>query len=100
MTVIGDAGFKGLPNADGEVDLGYAIIVQAQKNGYGLEVAKGLANWAFKQSNVKAITARCLLANKPSARVLEKLGMAQVSTDDELISWKLLNTDLQATVRS
>jgi ribosomal-protein-alanine N-acetyltransferase len=26
MTVIGDAGFKGKPNASGEVDIGYAVI--------------------------------------------------------------------------
>ncbi|MEJ8757885.1 GNAT family N-acetyltransferase [Pontibacter sp. H259] len=91
MTVIGDAGFKGLPNADGEVDLGYAIIAPAQNNGYGLEVAKGLVNWAFQQPGVKAITARCLLGNAPSARVLEKLGMLQVSADSEVIRWRLQN---------
>lgn len=95
MTVIGDAGFKGLPNADGEVDLGYAIITQAQKNGYGFEVARGLVNWAFQQPNVQAITARCLLDNVPSARVLEKLGMQEVSRDEELIRWKILNPATQ-----
>ncbi|MBB6611459.1 GNAT family N-acetyltransferase [Pontibacter sp. Tf4] len=98
MTVIGDAGFKGLPNENGEVDLGYAIIVQAQKNGFGLEAAKGLANWAFRQPDVKAITARCLLNNTPSARVLEKLGMQEVSRNEEIIRWKLLRPQLQPTI--
>ncbi|NDK56068.1 GNAT family N-acetyltransferase [Pontibacter fetidus] len=99
MTVIGDAGFKGLPNTEGEVDLGYAIITQAQKNGYGLEVAQGLVNWAFQQTNVKAVTARCLLANVASARVLERLGMQQVSSDAELIRWKLPKPVTQATIK-
>lgn len=98
MTVIGDAGFKGLPNADGEVDLGYAIIVQAQRNGYGLEVARGLVNWAFQQPDVKAITARCLLGNTASARLLHKLGMQEVNRDDELIRWKMPNPALQTTI--
>ncbi len=98
MTVIGDAGFKGLPNAEGAVDIGYAIITQAQKNGYGFEVAKGLVNWAFQQPGIKAVTARCLLNNKASARVLEKLGMEQVSVEDELIRWKILNPDAQASI--
>ncbi len=100
MTVIGDGGFKGLPNADGEIDIGYAIIAQAQKNGYGSEVAQGLVSWAFQQPGVKAITARCLLDNKPSARVLEKLGMEQVSTDEKLIRWKMLNPNIQASISS
>jgi [ribosomal protein S5]-alanine N-acetyltransferase len=100
MTVIGDAGFKGLPNANGEVDIGYAIIAEAQNKGYGLEVARGLVNWAFQQPSVKAITARCLPGNKPSARVLEKLGMLQVSADEELIRWKLLNPDASESINS
>lgn len=90
MTVIGDAGFKGLPNAAGEIDLGYAIIAQAQKNGYGFEVANGLINWAFQQPDVKAITARCLLSNTVSAKLLQRLGMQEVSRDEALIRWKKL----------
>lgn len=98
MTVIGDAGFKGLPNADGEVDIGYAIIEQAQNRGYGLETAKGLTDWAFKQPGVKAITARCLLDNAPSARVLVKLGMQQVSATDEFYRWRILNPHLHPSI--
>ncbi|WP_299755976.1 GNAT family N-acetyltransferase [uncultured Pontibacter sp.] len=100
MTVIGDAGFKGLPNAEGEVDIGYAIIAQAQNRGYAQETAKGLINWAFQQPAVKAVTARCLLDNAPSARVLVKLGMQQVSTTEEFIRWKLLNPNLQPSISS
>lgn len=100
MTVIGDAGFKGLPNAEGEVDIGYAIIAQAQNRGYAQETAKSLINWAFQQPAVKAVTARCLLDNAPSARVLVKLGMQQVSTTEEFIRWKLLNPNLQPSISS
>ena len=98
MTVIGDAGFKGLPNADGEVDIGYAIIEQAQNRGYGLETAKSLTDWAFQQPGVKAITARCLLDNAPSARILVKLGMQQVSATEEFYRWRILNPNLQPSI--
>lgn len=98
MTVIGDAGFKGLPNENGEVDLGYAIITQAQHNGYGLEVAKGLASWAFRQPGVESITARCLLDNIPSARVLEKMGMQEINRDEKLIHWKLCKSSPESTI--
>ncbi|WP_439881235.1 GNAT family N-acetyltransferase [Pontibacter sp. MBLB2868] len=88
MTVIGDAGFKGLPNADGEVDIGYAIIKQEHKKGYGMEVANGLAEWAFLQPVTKAITAKCLIGNTASARILHKLGLRETERNDKLISWR------------
>lgn len=87
-TIIGDAGFKGLPNSSGEIDLGYAIIEEEQRKGYGFEAAHGLAKWALAQPEVKHITAKCLLANTASARVLEKLGMRETHRDSEMIQWK------------
>jgi ribosomal-protein-alanine N-acetyltransferase len=88
-TVIGDAGFKGLPNADGEVDIGYSIIEQEHQKGYGTEAARALAAWAFGQPDVKHITAKCLISNTASARVLAKLGMQEVNRDEEMIYWSV-----------
>ncbi|WP_231637398.1 GNAT family N-acetyltransferase [Paenibacillus sp. FJAT-27812] len=51
-TFIGDTGFKGRPNADGEVDIGYAIMEKERKQGYGVEAAKGLAKWALSEPDV------------------------------------------------
>lgn len=98
MAVIGDAGFKGMPNADGEVDIGYAIIAQEQQKGYGMEVAKGLLDWAFSQPNVAAVTARCLISNTSSARILEKLGMQEDFRTQEMIYWRVANPNLVATL--
>ncbi|HEY4651846.1 MAG TPA: GNAT family N-acetyltransferase [Pontibacter sp.] len=88
-TVIGDAGFKGAPDKDGTVDIGYSIIEQEQQRGYGLETAQALVDWAFRQPKVKSLTASCLLENTASTRILEKLGMQEVVRDDEVIYWKL-----------
>jgi ribosomal-protein-alanine N-acetyltransferase len=89
MMIIGDTGFKGRPNSMGEVDIGYAIIEKERKNGYGIEAAKGLASWAFSRPEVKVITAKCLLNNKDSARILEKMGFKEITRDDEMISWSI-----------
>ena len=91
-TVIGDAGFKGGPNKEGAVDIGYSIIEQEQQKGYGLETARALVNWAFWHPEVKAVTANCLLENPASIRLLEKLGMQEIVRDDEMIYWKLLRS--------
>jgi RimJ/RimL family protein N-acetyltransferase len=88
-TVIGDAGFKGAPNQEGAVDIGYSIIEQEQHKGYGLETAKALVDWAFRQPQVKAVTASCQVENTASIRLLEKLGMQEIVRDDEMIYWRL-----------
>ena len=89
MAVIGDAGFKGKPNANGEVDIGYSIIEKEQKRGYGFETAKKLTDWAFSQQEVKFITASCLINNIASVKILEKLGMQEKSRDEEMIYWRI-----------
>ncbi|PVY44002.1 GNAT family N-acetyltransferase [Pontibacter virosus] len=92
-TVIGDAGFKGGPNQEGTVDIGYSIIEQEQQRGYGLETAQALVNWAFQHPDVKAVTANCLLENTASARILQKIGMEELVRDDELVYYRLLRTE-------
>jgi [ribosomal protein S5]-alanine N-acetyltransferase len=88
-TVIGDAGFKGGPNEEGAVDIGYSIIEQEKQRGYGLETARALSEWAFRHPQVKAVTANCLLGNTASIRLLEKLGMQEVNRDEEMIYWRI-----------
>ncbi|WP_205500577.1 GNAT family N-acetyltransferase [Rufibacter psychrotolerans] len=87
--LIGDAGFKGRPNAAGEIDLGYGIIASEQNKGYGLEAAQGLVNWARLRPEVKTITARCALDNIGSARILEKMDFQEITRDQEMIYWVL-----------
>ncbi|MBB2149033.1 GNAT family N-acetyltransferase [Pedobacter gandavensis] len=89
-TLIGDAGFKGLPTVEGIVDLGYAIIAAERRKGYAAEAAEGLIKWAFKQSDVKMITARCAHVNEASTKTLTHLGFYQKFIKEEMVHWFLL----------
>jgi len=89
MQVIGDIGFHGKPNNEGEVEIGYGLVESARRKGYGFEAAKAIIEWAFSQEKVKAIKADCLINNTPSIRILEKLGMKEVDRDQDLIYWQL-----------
>lgn len=44
--IIGDVGFKGLPNEAGEIDLGYGVIAKQRKKGFAHEAAAGILKWA------------------------------------------------------
>jgi ribosomal-protein-alanine N-acetyltransferase len=91
MTIIGDAGFKGLPDEDGNIDIGFGLVDDEQRKGYGYEAANALINLAFSQDGVRRIKADCLINNYGSKRVLEKCKMREVSRDNESIYWELDN---------
>lgn len=86
--VIGDIGFKGIPDEDGEVEIGYGLIEEEQGKGYGFEALKTMIAWAFSQETVNSVKAECLIDNAPSIRILEKSGMKEIKRDNELIYWK------------
>ncbi|WP_432708670.1 GNAT family N-acetyltransferase [Pedobacter sp.] len=88
-TLIGDIGFKGLPNKHGEIDLGYGIINSETQKGYAKEAALGLIRWAFKQPGINTITASCSKENLASQRILTFLNFEKSGEDQEMIYWKL-----------
>lgn len=87
--IVGDGGFKGIPNKNGEIDLGYGIIESRRRQGYGFEAVTSLINWGLSQNNVKVITADCLKNNLASSNLLRKSGMVELKQDNELIYFAL-----------
>lgn len=87
--ILGDGGFKGQPDDNGVIDLGYGIIESKRRQGYALEAAQALIQWGMSQSNVKSITADCSKTNNASQGLLKKLGMREVKQDDEMLYYRL-----------
>lgn len=88
-TVIGDIGFKGAPDGDGQVEIGYSVLPAWRRNGYAFEAAAALTAWALSQPDVRAVLAECLPDNSGSVRVLEKLGMERTGMVADLVGWVL-----------
>lgn len=89
-TIIGDIGFKGVPNLGSAVDIGYGITLNERRKGYASEAIAGLIQWAFSQPSVKLITAQSLLDNTGSAKILEKQGFKKTGILGEFIQWRLV----------
>jgi RimJ/RimL family protein N-acetyltransferase len=73
---VGDAGFHGPPDEDGEVEIGYALVPAARGAGLASEAICLLVDWASHQRGVRAVTARVDPGNDASRRVLARLGFS------------------------
>ncbi len=89
--IIGDAGFKGLDPKSATIDLGYGIIKEERRKGYAEEAASALTQWALATGLVKAITAKCLLDNEGSIKLLKKLNFTETQKDEKMVYWCLAN---------
>ena len=86
---IGHLGFKGKPDPEGAVEIGYWVAPVYRRQGYGFEAAQALVRWAFAQPGVSRVTAECSPDNVASIRVLTKLGMRCLDTRGRLLCWEL-----------
>ncbi len=73
--VVGSAGFHGLPDAEGSVEIGYGIHPDHRNRGYATEAVRALVRWALEQDEVTRVTAHCDPSNIPSVRVAANAGM-------------------------
>lgn len=87
--VIGDVGFKGKPNDQKMVEIGYGINSDFHNNGFATEAVIGIKDWAFATNQVEKIVAECAEGNVASIRVLEKIGMSRTYSKDGFIYWEI-----------
>ncbi|WP_078548268.1 GNAT family N-acetyltransferase [Litchfieldia alkalitelluris] len=87
--VIGDIGFKGKPDLNGCIEVGYGFKQEFHNQGFATESVKELLQWAFSCNSVTTIKAECRNDNIGSIRVLEKLGMQGIKSDGTMLKWRL-----------
>jgi ribosomal-protein-alanine N-acetyltransferase len=88
--LIGAGGYKG-PPYDGEVEIGYSIIPQFQRQGFASEATSGLIAHAFSQPDVEVVSAETFPALIGSVGVLRKCGFSYVGpgADDGVIRYQI-----------
>lgn len=76
--LIGDGGFMGLPDADGRVEIGYSILPEFRRRGYGREGVAGMVGAAFALPEVATVMAETEKDNDASIRLLESLNFCRI----------------------
>jgi RimJ/RimL family protein N-acetyltransferase len=71
---VGDIGFHGPPDPEGEVEVGYALAPAARGAGLASESLALIKRWAFAQPGVRRLSARVEPGNAASVRMLERFG--------------------------
>lgn len=99
-TLIGLGGFKGEVNAEGMVEIGYAIAPGYRRRGLAREASLGMIDYAFAHPKIARVDAHTLPERNASTGVLEKVRMKHLGTvndpdDGEIWHWSLSREDYQ-----
>ncbi|MDH8677197.1 GNAT family N-acetyltransferase [Fusibacter bizertensis] len=88
-TMIGALMIKGVPDAKGDVIVGYGIDSSYQRKGYASEGLNGLKDWIFSDSSVNAIFGDTDIDNYASHKVLINAGAVNFLEKNDTIWWKI-----------
>lgn len=89
--IIGTAGFKGPPDANGVVEIAYGVAPEYQGRGYATEAANALVEFALSDPNVRTVRAHTLPEQNASTRVLTKNGfrhLGEVIDPEDGLVWR------------
>ncbi|UOQ43161.1 GNAT family N-acetyltransferase [Halobacillus salinarum] len=86
--VIGDIGFKGRPDSEGTLEIGYHVVVSERNQGYASEAVAKMCDWAFSNREVKGVEAQCDKNNIPSQKVLINNGFNHTGREGDVFLFK------------
>ncbi|EEG73878.1 GNAT family N-acetyltransferase [[Clostridium] hylemonae] len=86
--VVGSADFKDTPNTDQEVEIGYGLGKDFERNGYMTEAVQAMCKWALEQENVSHVIAETDIDGFASQRILKRCGFIEKG-QEKTIWWQL-----------
>ena len=86
----GLVGFKGYPNEQGQVEIGYGLDPAFRNHGYMSEAVQAITEWALAAPEcISMIVAEVHKTNLASIRVIQKAGMAIYHETDNSLYWRI-----------
>ena len=97
-TLIGSAGYKGPPDSEGTVEIGYGVVSDRRRRGFATEAALGLIARAFALGGVRRVLGETLPDLEGSIAVLERCGFREIGEGSEpgVIRFELTRQDYEA----
>ena len=86
--IVGSLAFKGPPNREEAVEIGYGFDPSYHNRGLATEAVGEMVRWALSEDGVEAVIAETANRNVASMRVLQKVGFVITSATDRYLYWK------------
>lgn len=87
--MVGDLCFRGTPDDNGSIEIGYGTYQDFRGNGFMTEAVGGMIAWAKTHPAVKSVIAETDKTNVASMRILQKNGFAKSGESFNFFQWKL-----------
>lgn len=87
--MVGDLCFKGEPNIDGEIEIGYGTYFEFRRKGYMTEAVSEMLKWAKSQPKVLKVLASTEKNNISSQRILRNNNFSQIEEVDGIMNWEI-----------
>jgi RimJ/RimL family protein N-acetyltransferase len=87
--VIGSVIFHGYPQ-NGVAEVGYGVERGSQGQGLATEGTRACVEWALEQPGIRAVRATTFTWHRASVRVLEKIGMRAVGSEEHELLGEML----------
>jgi len=94
-TIVGDAGFKGAPDPEGVVRIGYSVVPSERRKGFAREALIALLSLASRIEDVVRVQAQVSPGNTASVRVLRGLGFEHTGRSGDVLIFEKLSVSGQ-----
>jgi ribosomal-protein-alanine N-acetyltransferase len=89
-SIVAELGFKGMPNRNGQIEIGYGTMPDQQGKGFMTDAVALMVKWAGTKPEVRCILAETDEQNFASIRVVQKNGFEQFDKRDRMLWWRKL----------
>ena len=86
--IVAEMGFKGTPDQNSEIEIGYGTFPNQQRKGYMTEALAAMCKWALARPDVRGVLAETDQNNLASIRVVTKNGFEQFDQRDKMLWWR------------
>ena len=92
--IVAELGFKGVPDKDGVIEIGYGTMPSQRGKGIMTEAVGGMVQWAKTREEIDFIYGETNMNNLASIRVLEKNKFESFDLQQNMKWWRIKTSEL------
>jgi RimJ/RimL family protein N-acetyltransferase len=92
--IVAELGFKGLPDKQGTIEIGYGTMPEQRGKGIMTEAVAGIIRWAKSKPEIHCLIAETDMNNLASMRVMEKNHFVPFDLTENMKWWRISVSEL------